>query len=127
MSGEVTAQQFSEMGRVLGELTQLKNAAYGDSFARSGEVMMILYPNGISPEQYRDALGVIRVIDKLFRLASRKTAFGESPWKDIAGYGIVGAVTDENDQETGGTIKYEAPILPADLKHIPHSASAEAP
>lgn len=113
MSGPV---KFTEMGHILGELTQLKNASYGDSFSRSGEIMLILYPNGISPEQYRDALGVIRVIDKLFRLASRKTAFGESPWKDIAGYGIVGAVSDENDQETGGIIRYEAPPIPADLK-----------
>jgi hypothetical protein len=86
---------FADMGAALGELTEEKNEAYGDSFARSGEIMSILYPYGITPNQYRDALGVVRVLDKLFRIATRKDAFGESPWKDIAGYGIVGAVTDE--------------------------------
>jgi hypothetical protein len=87
------------MGRLLGELTQMKNAAYGDSFVKSGEILAILYPSGILPEQYRDALAIVRVIDKLFRIATRKDAFGESPWKDIAGYGILGAVSDEKDVE----------------------------
>lgn len=87
--------KYSEMGKLLGELTQMKNTAYGDSFAKSGDILEILYPHGIKPEQYRDALAIVRVIDKLFRIATRKDAFGESPWKDIAGYGILGAVSDE--------------------------------
>lgn len=91
--------KYAEMGRLLGELTQMKNAAYGDSFAKSGEILAILYPTGIKPEQYRDALAIVRVIDKLFRIATRKDAFGESPWKDIAGYGILGAVADEKAVE----------------------------
>lgn len=87
--------KYAEMGRLLGELTQMKNVAYGDSFDKSGQLLELLYPNGIRPEQYRDALAIVRVIDKLFRIATRKDAFGESPWKDIAGYGILGAVSDE--------------------------------
>lgn len=66
-----------------------KNAAYGDSFARSGEVMAILYPNGIAPGQMADALAVVRVIDKLFRIATDRDALGESPWRDIAGYALL--------------------------------------
>lgn len=91
--------KYAEMGKLLGELTQMKNTAYGDSFAKSGEILAILYPKGIAPDQYRDALAIVRVIDKLFRIATRKDAFGESPWKDIAGYGILGAVTDEKAVE----------------------------
>lgn len=91
--------KHAEMGRVLGELTQMKNGAYGDSFEKSGQVLELLYPNGIRPEQYRDALAIVRVVDKLFRIATRKDAFGESPWKDIAGYGILGAVSDEKAVE----------------------------
>lgn len=87
--------KYAEMGKLLGELTQMKNAAYGDSFDKAGDILVILYPKGIRPEQYRDALAIVRVIDKLFRIATRKDAFGESPWKDIAGYGILGAVSDE--------------------------------
>lgn len=85
---------IEEIGAELTALTAEKNAAYGDSFSRSGEIMAILYPNGIAPGQMRDALGVVRVLDKLFRIATRKEAFGESPWRDIAGYGIVAAAGD---------------------------------
>ena len=66
-----------------------KNAAYGDSFARSGEVMAVLYPHGIAPEQMADALAVVRVVDKLFRIATDRDALGESPWRDIAGYALL--------------------------------------
>lgn len=98
--------KYSEMGKLLGELTQMKNTAYGDSFAKSGDILQILYPNGIKPEQYRDALAIVRVIDKLFRIATRKDAFGESPWKDIAGYGILGAVSDEKVVEDDKACAY---------------------
>ena len=79
----------------LGDVVAEKNAAYGGSFDRAGEVMLVLYPNGLTPEQMADALGVVRVVDKLFRIANKKDAFGESPWRDIAGYGILGATRDE--------------------------------
>jgi hypothetical protein len=80
---------FAARAARIGRLVDEKNAAYGDSFSRSGEILERLYPNGIRPEQYRDALGVVRVIDKLFRIATKKDAFGESPWDDVAGYGVV--------------------------------------
>lgn len=35
-------------------------------------------------------LAITRIVDKLFRIATDKDAFGESPFKDIAGYGILG-------------------------------------
>uniref|UniRef100_A0A6H1Z7I4 Uncharacterized protein n=1 Tax=viral metagenome TaxID=1070528 RepID=A0A6H1Z7I4_9ZZZZ len=80
---------FEKLGQTLGKLVDEKQAAYGDSFGRSGQVMRILYPSGIQPEQYDDALAVVRIIDKLFRVASKKDAFGESPGLDIAGYGLL--------------------------------------
>lgn len=89
---------LKQTGTDIGSLCQEKNEAYGDSFARSGEILEILYPDGIKPDQYRDALGIVRVIDKLFRLATDKDAFDESPWRDIAGYGILGAFNDSNPQ-----------------------------
>jgi hypothetical protein len=33
---------------------------------------------------------VVRILDKLFRIANDKSAFNEDPWQDIAGYGILG-------------------------------------
>lgn len=89
-------KRFKEIGTEIGKLVQEKNEAYGDSFAKSGEILRLLYPDGIKPEQYDDALAVVRVVDKLFRIATRKDAFGESPWRDIAGYGILGTAGDES-------------------------------
>lgn len=78
----------------LGRLVQDKQLAYGDSFSRSQEILKILYPNGIKPENYKDLLTITRIIDKLFRIANKKDAFGESPYRDIAGYGLLGLADD---------------------------------
>ena len=83
----------------LAELVIRKQMAYGDSFGRSQEIIRVLYPNGIRPDQYLDALAVIRVIDKLFRIANKKDAFGEDPWRDIAGYGLLSVVHAKRQRE----------------------------
>jgi hypothetical protein len=80
---------YKRIGQSIGELVDKKNKAYGDAFNKSGEFLKVLYPNGITPEQYGDMLGVIRVFDKLMRIANSKDSFGEDPWRDIAGYGIL--------------------------------------
>lgn len=82
--------KFEETGRIIGRLVDEKNSAYGDSFGRSGEILRVLFPDGVQPEQYDDFLAVTRVIDKLFRIATDRDALGESPWQDIAGYGLLG-------------------------------------
>ena len=89
---------YEEVGAFIGALVDRKNAAYGDSFHRSGEMIRILFPHGIQPDQYGDLLAMIRIIDKLFRIAHSKTAFGEDPWMDIAGYGVLKC----RDIKTGG-------------------------
>ena len=89
------AGRYEAAGRALGALVDTKQAAYGDSFGRAGDVLRILYPAGIRPEQYRDALAVTRVVDKLFRIATDRDALGESPWLDVAGYGLLGAAAAE--------------------------------
>ncbi|MDF2722120.1 MAG: hypothetical protein K0Q59_1795 [Paenibacillus sp.] len=85
---------FERIGKEVGALVAEKNAAYGDSFAKSGAFLRLLYPNGIGPDQYADSLCVIRIFDKLMRIATRKGAFGESPYRDIVGYGILGVHMD---------------------------------
>jgi len=77
-----------------------KQAAYGDSFGRAGNCLREMYPDGIMPEQYDDLLTIARVLDKLFRVAHQKNAFGESPWKDICGYSLLEIGKDENDKRT---------------------------
>jgi hypothetical protein len=87
-------EAITRRAATLGELVALKNREYGNSVERSAEILAILYPAGIEKQNYRDLLLVVRVIDKLSRIATSKDAFGESPWIDIAGYGILGSLID---------------------------------
>ena len=89
------SKNYETIGNEIGKLVQEKNEAYGDSFGQACKILEVLYPNGIQPAQYRDVLAITRVIDKLFRLANKKDAFGESPWRDICGYAILGVANDE--------------------------------
>lgn len=91
---------WERIGGQIGALVAEKNKAYGSSFDNAGHVMRLLYPNGISLEQMDDALAVVRVIDKLFRIATARDAFGESPWRDIAGYSLLGAARAERRLES---------------------------
>lgn len=88
---------YAQLGQEIGLLVERKQAAYGDSFNRAGEVLRQLYPTGVGPEQYDDLLCVVRILDKLFRIATDRDALGESPYRDIAGYGLL--VARRADQE----------------------------
>lgn len=92
------SKKFEERGQELGELVDKKQAAYGDSFGKSGDVLRCFYPDGIKPDQYDDVLGLVRIIDKQFRIATDRDAMGESPWKDIAGYGLLGDARVEKEK-----------------------------
>lgn len=89
--------KFEELGREIGALVDKKNAAYGDSFSKSGEVLRLLFgqtkeaglggaTQALLVDNYGRQLFLARVIDKLFRLATDPTAFDEDPIRDIAGY-----------------------------------------
>jgi hypothetical protein len=81
---------FDDLARELGELVEAKNKAYGNSFHYTSSILSVLYPAGVSPSQYSDMLLLVRIIDKIFRVAAKKDAFGESPYQDIAGYALLG-------------------------------------
>ena len=82
---------YERLGAEIGSMVDTKQKAYGDSFGMSGAVLKILYPNGVSVDQYDDMLAIARIVDKLFRIATDKEAFGENPFRDIAGYGLLGS------------------------------------
>lgn len=90
---------FVKIGQEIGALVEKKNAAYGNSFINAAKILRILYPNGISIDQYQDVLTVVRIIDKLGRIANEKDAFGEDPWRDMAGYCILELQRQEDDKE----------------------------
>ena len=89
MKPDYSPGKYERHAADIGALVDRKNVAYGESFRKSGDIIRILYPRGIAPEQYDDALVMIRLIDKMFRIANHKTAFGEDPWQDIAGYAVL--------------------------------------
>jgi hypothetical protein len=88
-------KNLKEISLDLGSLLEEKNKAYGSAFSKSSEVLKILYPNGVEPDQYTDLLLTTRILDKLFRIATDKSAFNEEPWKDIAGYGLLGIYKEQ--------------------------------
>lgn len=81
---------YENIAKDIGRLVEEKQMAYGDSFNKSEQILKILYPNGIQFSQYKDVLCVVRIVDKIFRIATDKDAFGESPYKDIVGYALLG-------------------------------------
>lgn len=87
---------YELLGFDIGAMVAKKQKAYGDSFSRSGDILRILYPSGIAPEQFDDALCVVRIVDKLFRIATDRDALGESPYRYIAGYGMLGAMRQKS-------------------------------
>ncbi len=90
---------MAERGDELGRLVASKRRQYGDSVGRTAEVLRVYFPGGIAVHQYGDLLLLVRVLDKLSRIAQRredgKDLGGESPWQDIGGYGLLGWAKDE--------------------------------
>ncbi|QNI34494.1 hypothetical protein H7849_11725 [Alloacidobacterium dinghuense] len=105
-------KQFLHIATEIGALVEKKNAAYGSSFAKSGAFLRLLYPDGIRPEQFDDALLITRVFDKLQRIATDRDALGESPYRDIAGYGILGASMHESKLKEKGSNGGRKPHVP---------------
>ena len=90
---------YKKKAKRIGKLVESKNAAYGNSFEVSGDILRILWPNGIPVGSYTDVACVVRIVDKLKRIATNKDFNGESPYLDISGYGILGAVKDDKERK----------------------------
>jgi hypothetical protein len=81
--------KYEDIGAEIGRLVDKKQKAYGRSFEHVGQILRIIFSSGIRPDQYDDLGAMIRIIDKLFRIATSKKAFGEDPWEDVAGYALL--------------------------------------
>ncbi len=87
--------KYENIGKAIGHLVDEKNKHDGDAFNKSNEFLKILYPNGISTEQYRDMLAVVRRFDKLMRVANGIQGY-ENPVHDICGYAILKSEVKDN-------------------------------
>lgn len=82
---------FEKVGMKIGKLLNRKNRDYGNAFIDGTRFMELLFPNGIPVSKYSDVLLLIRIFDKMKRIATvNKHEDIESPFEDIAGYGILG-------------------------------------
>lgn len=99
---EVIDNQYITTAVQLAAMVSNKQSAYGDSVGKSPEILRMMYPDGIRPEQYKDLMMIVRVLDKLFRIATKKDAFGENPWQDVFGYALLSSVNDQTKGEGNG-------------------------
>jgi len=97
LKGKLLDSKFMTIATKLGKLLEVKNEAYGNAFSKTTEILNILYPDGIKPEQYQDLGLVIRILDKLSRIAQNNDPLGESPFQDIAGYAILAQTIKKKD------------------------------
>lgn len=81
--------KFEEIATEIGKLVAVKNINYGDSFSHTGEIMKFLFPDGIPIEKYEVFLALVRIMDKIFRLATNPNYNNENAWADIAGYCVL--------------------------------------
>lgn len=88
---------YKKIGTEIGALVDRKQKAYGNSFGSSENFLKILYPDGIAPSDYPNLLLIIRMFDKLKRLATNNDPYGESPYRDLAGYALLGVAQGEED------------------------------
>ena len=80
---------WAELGCEVATVLDRTNKAYGNSTEKSSRILSILFPEGIRTEQLHDARCMTSILDKLSRIATDKDAFGESPWRDVAGYALL--------------------------------------
>ena len=88
-------EKFLKIATELGELLATKNEAYGNAFEKTTKILELLYPKGIELSQYRDVHVIVRMLDKLSRIARDNDPMGEDPFKDIAGYAVLAQVMRE--------------------------------
>jgi len=105
---------YKSLAMEIANIVEQKQAAYGDSFGNTGDMMRRLYPNGIALDQMDDALCLVRIMDKIFRIATARDAFGESPYRDIAGYALLGAARVEaaNGSQLRGRVTVQDECFP---------------
>lgn len=97
-----TGEEAEEVGVKLASMLKKKHAHYTDSILRVALALEVFYPNGVKPGQFVDFALVVRTLDKIMRISSGKRSIdNESPWIDVAGYGVLGQVADNIAGTTG--------------------------
>ena len=92
-------RRATEIAADVAAIVKEKRLAYGDSIGTSAAALTLLFPAGIPLDRYDEVLLIVRCWDKLQRIATGAAGQAESPWLDIAGYGICGVAQAEQAEE----------------------------
>lgn len=77
---------IKEIATDIGNFVEEKNQGYGNSFDKTENFLLSLYPNGIKPDQFTDAICSMRIFDKLSKLSSGNgDKFDENIYEDLMG------------------------------------------
>lgn len=101
--GAKSMRSFQELAKGIADLVTEKEKAYGSAFDKAGDFLKILYPEGIKPDQYKDMLCIVRVFDKLMRIATSYEGTEEKKvdaYSDLMGYGLLGLRASLEEQQT---------------------------
>lgn len=83
-------KSFRDIAVETAEILEIKNRAYGNSFNKTSEFLKLLFPDGVVDDQYCHLMYIIRVLDKIGRIANSSLLPPEEgiidAYKDINGY-----------------------------------------
>lgn len=80
---------FVSVAQSIASTLSVKDEQYGPAFQTVPQILSILYPDGIQPQDYPNVLTLTRILDKIQRIATNNGNDPEDPWRDIAGYAIL--------------------------------------
>jgi hypothetical protein len=81
--------KFETVGTSIGSLVDEKNTAYGNAVNKLSDLLTSFYPDGIKPVHYKSLGVIVRILDKLRRIANNPSGDNKDNWNDIAGYSIL--------------------------------------
>ena len=81
---------LESISRDVVSIVKEKNREYGSAFQKVSHILSILFPNGIPTNKYHDVAILVRVLDKVCRIASANDKdVKKDAWLDIVGYGLL--------------------------------------
>jgi hypothetical protein len=92
---------YEQLGQEIGRLVATKQAQYGESFTVAPKILALLYPNGVQPKDYGTLLAVVRILDKLKRVATQHESDSEDHWRDVCGYALLMLARQEGVERPG--------------------------
>jgi len=92
---------YEQLGARVGAVVDKKNLEYGDSINDTDGFLRVLFPCGIPIRAYKDVGLLVRIFDKMKRVAYGNLG-EENAWKDLVGYALLGYECSRREVEKDG-------------------------